>query len=105
NKYLGLYEVDGSDHIVKFVSIQLKAQDIKAAPIVAPTISGHNVEAGSATGTTKVTYAVGNKNSLKYKLEDHAFTEPNVGDVLSEGKVYTSGQDIHAEANKYLGLY
>ncbi|MCR8998504.1 hypothetical protein, partial [Brevibacillus laterosporus] len=41
NKYLGLYEVDGSDHIVKFVSIQLKAQDIKAAPIVAPTISGH----------------------------------------------------------------
>ncbi|MCR8996767.1 hypothetical protein, partial [Brevibacillus laterosporus] len=105
NKYLGLYEVDGANHIVKFVSIQLKAQDIKAAPIVAPTISGHKVEAGSATGTTKVTYAVGNKNSLKYKLEDHAFTEPNVGDVLSGGTVYTSGQDIHAEANKYLGLY
>ncbi|WP_175393376.1 hypothetical protein, partial [Brevibacillus laterosporus] len=32
NEYIGVYEVDGSDHIVKFVSIQLKAGDIKAAP-------------------------------------------------------------------------
>ncbi|MCR8940214.1 hypothetical protein O0555_23340, partial [Brevibacillus laterosporus] len=105
NKYLGLYEVDGSNHIVKFVSVQLKAKDIKAAPVVAPTISGHNVEAGSAPETTKVTYTVGNGNSLKYKLEDDAFTPPNVGDVLSDGTVYTTGEDIKAEANKYLGLY
>ncbi|MGG3462457.1 hypothetical protein ABES57_06490, partial [Brevibacillus laterosporus] len=105
NKYLGLYEVDGSDNIVKFVSVQLEAKDIKAAPVVAPTISGHKVEAGSATGTTKVTYTVGNGNSLKYKLEDNAFTIPNVGDVLSGGTGYTSGDDITAEANKYLGLY
>ncbi|MCZ0852623.1 hypothetical protein O0547_23845, partial [Brevibacillus laterosporus] len=105
NEYVGVYEVDGSDKIVKFVSVQLEAQDIKAAPVVAPTISGHKVEAGSATGTTKVTYTVGNGNSLKYKLEDKAFTTPNVGDVLSGGTGYTSGQDILAEANKYLGLY
>ncbi|WP_201800063.1 hypothetical protein, partial [Brevibacillus laterosporus] len=105
NKYLGLYEVDGSNHIVKFVSVQLEAKDIKAAPVVAPIISGHKVEAGSATGTTKVTYTVGNGNSLKYKLEDKAFTTPNVGDVLSGGTGYTSGNDIPAEANKYLGLY
>ncbi|RFB38220.1 hypothetical protein DZB91_00005, partial [Brevibacillus sp. VP] len=105
NKYLGLYEVDGSNHIGKFVSVQLKAKDIKAAPVVAPTISGHNVEAGSASGTTKVTYTVGNGNSLKYKLADHAFTPPNVGDILSDGTVYTTGEDIKAEANKYLGLY
>ncbi|MBG9801484.1 hypothetical protein ABHN05_00690 [Brevibacillus laterosporus] len=105
NKYLGLYEVDGSNHIVKFVSVQLEAKDIKAAPVVAPIISGHKVEAGSATGTTKITYTVGNGNSLKYKLEDKAFTTPNVGDVLSGGTGYTSGNDIPAEANKYLGLY
>ncbi|MGG3594805.1 hypothetical protein, partial [Brevibacillus laterosporus] len=106
NKYLGLYEVDGSDNIVKFVSVQLEAKDIKAAPVVAPTISGHNVEAGSASGTTKVTYTVGNGNSLKYKLADKTFTIPNVGDVLPDGEQdYTSGNDIPAEANKYLGLY
>ncbi|PPA82547.1 hypothetical protein C4A75_18765 [Brevibacillus laterosporus] len=105
NEYVGVYEVDGSDKIVKFVSVQLEAKDIKAAPVVAPIISGHKVEAGSATGTTKVTYTVGNGNSLKYKLEDKAFTIPNVGDVLSGGTGYTSGQDIKAEANKYLGLY
>ncbi|MGG3127292.1 hypothetical protein, partial [Brevibacillus laterosporus] len=104
-QYLGLYEVDGSNNIVKFVSIQLKAGDIKAAPIAVPTISGHNVEVGSATGTTKVTYVVGNKNSLKYKLEDHEFTKPNVGDVLSGGTSYTSGDDIQATAGQYLGLY
>ncbi|MGG3128755.1 hypothetical protein, partial [Brevibacillus laterosporus] len=79
--------------------------DIKVAPIVAPAISGHNVEAGSATGTTKVTYTVGEENSLKYKLEDHEFTKPNVGDVLSGGTSYTSGDDIQATAGQYLGLY
>ncbi|MBG9799232.1 hypothetical protein P4V40_02215 [Brevibacillus laterosporus] len=106
NKYLGLYEVDGSNHIVKFVSVQLKAKDIKAAPVVAPTISGQVVAEGSATGTTKVTYTVGNGNSLKYKLADHAFTTPNVGEALPGGEQdYTSGNDIPAEANKYLGLY
>ncbi|WP_277549036.1 hypothetical protein, partial [Brevibacillus laterosporus] len=104
-QYLGLYEVDGSNNIVKFVSIQLKAGDIKAAPIAVPTISGHNVEAGSATGTTKVTYVVGNKNSLKYKLEDNEFTKPNVGDVLSGGTGYITGNDIQATAGQYLGLY
>ncbi|PPA93245.1 hypothetical protein [Brevibacillus laterosporus] len=106
NEYVGVYEVDGSDKIVKFVSVQLEAKDIKAAPVVAPTISNHKVEAGSATGTTKVTYTVGNGNSLKYKLEDKAFTTPNVGEALSGGEQdYTSGGDITAEANKYLGLY
>ncbi|PPA80656.1 hypothetical protein C4A76_26015, partial [Brevibacillus laterosporus] len=105
NKYLGLYEVDVRNNIVKFVSVQLEAGNIKAAPVAVPTISNHKVEAGSATGTTKVTYTVGNGNSLKYKLEDKAFTIPNVGDVLSGGTGYTSGQDITAEANKYLGLY
>ncbi|PPA80694.1 hypothetical protein C4A76_25815, partial [Brevibacillus laterosporus] len=49
---------------------------------------------------------VGNGNSLKYKLEDKAFTTPNVGEALSGGEQdYTSGGDITAEANKYLGLY
>ncbi|MCZ0852334.1 hypothetical protein O0547_22265, partial [Brevibacillus laterosporus] len=106
NKYLGLYEVDGSNNIVKFVSVQLEAKDIKAAPVVAPTISGHKIEAGIASGTTKVTYTVGNGNSLKYKLADNAFTTPNVGDVLPGGEQdYTTGNDIPAEANKYLGLY
>ncbi|WP_094700712.1 hypothetical protein [Brevibacillus laterosporus] len=105
NKYLGLYEVDGSNHIVKFVSIKLESKNIKATPVVAPAISGHNVEAGSATGTTKVTYTAGEGNSLKYKLADNAFTPPNVGDVLSGGTDYTSGGDIPATANKYLGLY
>ncbi|AYK05253.1 hypothetical protein [Brevibacillus laterosporus] len=104
-QYLGLYEVDGSNNIVKFVSIQLKAGDIKAAPIAVPTISGHNVEAGSATGTTKVTYVVGNKNSLKYKIEDNEFTKPNVGDVLSGGTGYNTGNDIQATTGQYLGLY
>ncbi|MGG1445111.1 hypothetical protein ABE354_24270, partial [Brevibacillus laterosporus] len=105
NKYLGLYEVDGSNHIVKFVSIKLESKNIKAAPVAVPTISNHKVEAGSATGTTKVTYTAGEGNSLKYKLSDDAFTAPNVGDVLSDGTVYTSGENITAEANKYLGLY
>ncbi|WP_428978364.1 hypothetical protein [Brevibacillus halotolerans] len=52
----------------------------------------------------KVTYTVGNGNSLKYKLKDHAFPEPNVGDVLSDGTSYTSGNDIQATAGQYLGL-
>ncbi len=104
-QYLGLYEVDGSNNIVKFVSIQLKAGDIKAAPIAVPAISGHKVEAGSATGTTKVTYTVGEENSLKYKLEDNEFTKPNVGDVLSGGTGYNTGNDIQATAGQYLGLY
>ncbi|WP_372486559.1 hypothetical protein [Brevibacillus laterosporus] len=106
NEYVGVYEVDGSDKIVKFVSVQLEAKDIKAAPVVAPIISGHKVEAGSATGTTKVTYTVGNGNSLKYKLEDKAFTPPHVGEALSGGEQdYTSGGDIPATAGQYLGLY
>ncbi len=105
NKYLGLYEVGGSDNIVKFVSVQLEAKNIKATPVAVQTISGHNVEAGNATGTTKVTYTVGKGNSLKYKLADDAFTPPNVGDVLSDGTDYTSGENITAEANKHLGLY
>ncbi|WP_412679225.1 hypothetical protein, partial [Brevibacillus laterosporus] len=37
---------------------------------------------------------------------DHAFTTPNVGEALPGGEQdYTSGNDIPAEANKYLGLY
>ncbi|NKQ22521.1 hypothetical protein, partial [Brevibacillus laterosporus] len=104
-QYLGLYEVDGAKNIVKFVSVQLGDQNIKAAPVAVPTISGHKVEVGSASGTTKVTYTAGEGNSLKYKLSDDAFTAPNVGDVLSDGTVYTSGENITAEANKSLGLY
>ncbi|NKQ22864.1 hypothetical protein, partial [Brevibacillus laterosporus] len=81
-QYLGLYEVDGAKNIVKFVSVQLGDQNIKATPVVAPAISGHKVEVGSASGTTKVTYTVGEGNSLKYKLEDDVFTTPNVGEAL-----------------------
>ncbi|MBG9790265.1 hypothetical protein, partial [Brevibacillus laterosporus] len=106
NEYVGVYEVDGSDKIVKFVSVQLEAKDIKAAPVVAPIISGHKVEAGSAPGTTKVTYTVGNGNSLKYKLADNAFMSPNVGEALPGGETgYTSGKDISAKAGQHLGLY
>ncbi|MFB0829871.1 hypothetical protein ACEU2D_09635, partial [Brevibacillus laterosporus] len=80
--------------------------NIKAEPVAAPTISGHNIEAGSATGTTKVTYTVGNGNSLKYKLADSVITTPKVGEGLpGDEQDYTSGNDISAEANKYLGLY
>ncbi|MCR8940489.1 hypothetical protein O0555_24950, partial [Brevibacillus laterosporus] len=81
-----LYEVDGANNIVKFVSIELGAQNIKATPVVAPTISGQVVAEGSAPGTTKVTYTVGKGNSLKYKLADHAFTPPNVGEALPGGE-------------------
>ncbi|MCR8940405.1 hypothetical protein O0555_24345, partial [Brevibacillus laterosporus] len=106
NEYVGVYEVDGSDKILKFVSVQLEAQDIKAAPVAVPSISGQVVAEGSASGTTKVTYTVGNGNSLKYKLADNAFMSPNVGEALPGSEQdYTSGKDISAKAGQHLGLY
>jgi hypothetical protein len=70
-------------------------------------ITGHVVAAGSATGSTKVTYTAGAGNSLKFVKQSGAFTAPNDGDDASAiGAAYTSGADItSASAGQHVGIY
>jgi len=103
-EHIGLYEVNGSNLVVKFADITLASEDIA---VNAPAISGHTVSPGSIDGATKVTYTSGAGNSLRYVKQAGAFAIPLAGaDASGIGSVYSSGDDITgAVIGEHIGLY
>ena len=115
NKYIGLYEADSSNKVVKFKLIVLGAEDINPGPAApVPGFSpepdpGPGTEPGT-TGVPGVTPVTG--NHLLVKVSSSIIATPNTGDAAPTGSgvidPYTAGSDIpgvDAVVNKYIGLY
>ena len=115
NKYIGLYEADSSNKVVKFKLIVLGTDDINPWPTTpVPEFSpvpdpGPGTEPGT-TGIPGVTPVTG--NHLLVKVSSSIIATPNTGDATPTGTgvidPYTAGSDIpgaDAVVNKYIGLY
>ncbi len=109
NKYIGVYELDSNNKVVKFKLITVTADQINtdAAPIL-----GASASAGAVNETTKITASVSSGNHLAIKVSSVEISIPNIGDAVPIGEgvtnVYTSGSDISsvdAVTNKYIGVY
>jgi hypothetical protein len=76
---------------------------------LAPAITGYSVAPGTNGLSTKVTYAQGAGNKLKYVKQAGAFTTPAVGTDMSSingVQLYNSGGNINsALAGEHIGLY
>ncbi|MBJ6360020.1 immunoglobulin-like domain-containing protein, partial [Paenibacillus sp. GCM10012307] len=117
NKYIGIYEVDSNNKVVKFTLIVLGKGDVKPNPIAAPDFNPVPIPVpGSNPGTTKLPtdppIAVGVGNHLVVKVSGSAIATPNAGDDGPSGSgvinPYKAGDDIpgvDAEVYRYIGLY
>ncbi|CAK4842883.1 unnamed protein product, partial [Aphanomyces euteiches] len=117
NRYIGLYEVDGTGKVVKFTLIILNPEDIKPeapVPIPAPGFDPKPApEPGTDPGTTRIPGATpGVGNHLRVKVSSSLIATPNVGDAAPSGagiiNPYTAGSNIigtDSKVNRYIGLY
>jgi hypothetical protein len=104
NKYLGIYELDGSGNVVKFKQFTLTKTEINMPS--ADTLSVV-ASAGSTSGTTKLTVVPTSGNTISYKISTSTIATPDKGDVPT-ATAYTLNSDISgvdATTNKYLGVY
>ncbi|ADY57465.1 hypothetical protein Sgly_3199 [Syntrophobotulus glycolicus DSM 8271] len=104
NKYLDVYEVDGSGKVVAF-----KELTIAASNIAAPVLSATPVQApGSKAKSVKLTLTPNNAgDTFKIQVVSKPGKLPGIG-VKAGGKAYTSGGDItgvDATSKKYIDIY
>ncbi|SDH45450.1 cell wall-binding repeat-containing protein [Desulfosporosinus hippei] len=129
NKYIGFYEVDSDNKVVRFELITLGAGDIKPVPEPDP-VPGFDPDGlggkptpkpGENPGTIKIVdedggdLTPGAGNRFIVKVSSSSIVTPNVGDlapIAGEGTgvidPYTLGADIpgvDAEVNRYIGFY
>ena len=105
-KYIGVYELDSDDEVVKFTLIKLTSDEIKNAASTS-TLAAY-ATAGSVSGSTKiiVTDTLDDDDTLAYKVSSSKISTPDVGDTVSGTKSYTSGKNITGvSAGKYIGVY
>ena len=114
NKYVALYEVDGTGKIVKFSQIELTSNEIQPTPGQAPDFAATlAAEPGTQAGTTKLTGVTADAgNRLVVQVSSVSIRRPNVGDLVPTGAglidPYTIGSDIanvDGTTNKYVALY
>ncbi|WP_407313076.1 hypothetical protein [Desulfosporosinus sp. SB140] len=104
NKYVDVYEVDGSSKIVAFKEFTLTAGNI-AAPVLGtvPTVA-----MGTSAQSVKLALTPNNsEDTFKVQVVSKASKIPGVG-IAASGKAYTSGSDItgvDATKNKYIDIY
>ncbi|GBF72465.1 hypothetical protein PA598K_00720, partial [Paenibacillus sp. 598K] len=117
NRYIGIYEVDSNNKVVKFSLLVLGKDDVKPSPTAAPDFGPKpTLEPGSNPGTTKLKadppITVGAGHHLVVKVSASPIATPNANDAEPDGtgviSPYTMGDDIpgaDAEVNRYIGLY
>ncbi|MBJ6363970.1 hypothetical protein ACFOQM_22335, partial [Paenibacillus sp. GCM10012307] len=116
NKYIGIYEVDSNNKVVKFTLIVLGKGDVRPQPEAAPELYPTPVpEPGTDPDTTKLPtnppIPVGTGNHLVVKVSSSKIATPKAGDLApSVGVInpYTPGNNIPGVdpvVNKYIGIY
>lgn len=104
-QHIGLFEVDGTGGVVKFVDIT-----VAAGEIAAEIFDDAGISAGSAPGTSKISTVTGAGNSLRYEQRaaaDPAFTIPAWGSATAVPPLvaYSSGSNIAVVNGDRIGLY
>ncbi|WP_409345375.1 InlB B-repeat-containing protein [Paenibacillus sp. MBLB4367] len=117
NRFIGLYEVDGTNKVVKFTLIVLNPEDVNPgtpSPIPAPGFSPKPVpKPGGSPGTPAIPDIIpGTGNHLLVKVSSSLIATPNAGDTApSEAGIinpYIAGSDIPGadpKVNRYIGFY
>ncbi|MBJ6363764.1 Ig-like domain-containing protein, partial [Paenibacillus sp. MAHUQ-46] len=116
NKYIGIYEVDSNNKVVKFTLIVLGKGDVRPQPEAAPELYPTPVpEPGTDPDTTKLPtnppIPVETGNHLVVKVSSSKIATPKAGDSApSVGVInpYTPGNNIPGVdpvVNKYIGIY
>ncbi|WP_221414209.1 hypothetical protein, partial [Paenibacillus sp. 598K] len=116
NRYIGVYEVESDNKVMKFTLIVLGKDDVTPKPGAAPEIYPAPVpEPGTDPDTTKLpsdpAIPVGAGNHLVVKVSSSKIATPSSGDLApSVGVInpYTLGNDIPGVdpvVNRYIGIY
>ncbi|TGE32644.1 hypothetical protein [Desulfosporosinus sp. Sb-LF] len=104
DKYIDVYEVDGTSNIVAFKEFKLTANNI-AAPVLT-TLPVADI--GASAGSTKLTLVANNSgDTFKVQVVSKVTPLPALGATAS-GKAYTAGSDltgVDATTNKYVNVY
>jgi hypothetical protein len=114
NKYVGVYELDGTGKVVAFKEITLDNTMIKSPAPATPTLNV-TVTHGTATGSTNVNVSnvIDTNNHLGVYVSSSQISTPNVGEPAPTAAPgftnnYDSGTDItgvSTDGNKFVCVY